>query len=865
MQFFFLRRCFLRNGRSGRGCLVLLAFAIASIASLQGRLAFAADAAKDPAVELVRAGKSSYSIVLEPSASPSEKHAAQELQTHLKACTGVELPIRTGKPDKDTPMIVLGRGPIAAGLGVTPSDESLGPQGCLLRTVPPHLVIAGTDRAGTLQGVRHFLERELGVRWFTPDVTKTPKHENIAIGKIDRIVRPGFEWREANYAWPGGDAEFRSRRGRNSGDGDRNHPLGEQYSFNGICHSYFGFISPDEFFDSHPEYFSEINGRRVRGETQLCLTNPDVLEIVTKRMLQRMKDNPHAKQHNFSQMDWYSYCECPQCRAMNEKYGAKGGTQFWFVSELAKRTAKVYPDKLIGTLAYMYTEEPPKGLVMHPNVAVWMCHMFPSCDSHSIEQCPLNADYKRRAEAWSKLCRHLYVWHYIINFAHYYEPFPNFRAIAADMRFYQGLGVEGVFAQAMGDYDGGGEFSLLRGYYITELLKNPQQDAETILREFLAAYYGPAADPIGRYIALLDDKVTRGNIHMHLYTNPAQGYLTDDVMSKAAVLFDEAEKAVAADPVRLDRVRVARMPLTYARLFPRNGYKVEDGNLLFRGPLGGMADAVGFVAQMKQHGFHAIREQGGDPSQLLMFAGLCNMPMQLVMIRNEHLQVDIAPLLGSRALRIVDRKTGRCVTACDHPKNLLFPFCGGEESRLGGAFGFVNGPMCQAAVVKKSDTSVVLEAKLDAGLTLRRTLTLAPDRPVVTVLAEFINARDKPQDVQTQSTLSLNLGDVHKTRVRFTDQEGRAVDEDMTEAIAGLREGKPFYRGRCPDGAWTLVGDNGLEVVQRFPKKSIGFTRLCIYPADLNELSVELSGPSTTLKPGETARLEHELEIRIKP
>ena len=842
----------------------MVVFAIASVTLFQQRQTFGADDVKSRSVELLREGKSPYCIVLEPTASPSEKYAAEELQTYFKSCAGVELPIVVGKPKKDVPMIVLGRGPIAAGLGVKPSDESLGPQGFLLRTAPPHVVIAGTGKAGTLYGMRDFLQRELGVRWFTPDVTNTPKRENISIEKIDRIVRPGFLWRNTSYTWPGGDAEFRSRRGMNSVAGDRNHRLGDQYSFDGRCHTYFRFVSPDEFFDSHPEYFSEINGRRVRTETQLCLTNPDVLEIVTKRMLQRMKDRPYDRQHNFSQMDWYSYCECPRCRAMNEKYGTKGGTQFWFVNELAKRTAKVFPDKLIGTLAYTYTEEPPKGMTMHPNVAVWLCHMFPCCDSHSIERCPINADYKRRAQAWSKTCSHLYVWHYIVNFAHYYEPFPNFCAMAADMRFYQDLGVEGIYAQAMSHRGGGGEFSLLRGYYITELLKNPQQDAKTILREFLAGYYGAAAEPIGRYIAMLDDKVEGDNIHMHLYTNPAQGYLTDEVMAKAAVMFDEAEKAVANDPVLLDRVRVARMPLGYAKLFPRNGCKIEEGKLVFQGILGGLVDALGFINQMKQHGFKTIREHSGDPNQLLLFAGLSSMPLPLVTIHNEHLQVEVVPFLGGRALRIIDRKTGRSITAYDNPRNLFFPFCGGEDSRISGSFGFLHGPMSQATVVISSDTSVTLESKLDSGFTLRRTLSLVPDRPALTILAEFINSGDKPREAQVQSHLSLDLGDVRTSRVRFTDQAGGTVDEDMAETIAGLREGKPFYRQHCPDGAWTFSGDKRLEVVQRFPTSSVGFTRLCAYPADLNELEVELSSPNLVVQPGEAARLEHKLEIHIR-
>ena len=35
---------------------------------------------------------------------------------------------------------------------------------------------------------------------------------------------------------------------------------------------------PIKYFDTHPEYFSEIGGERVK-DSQLCLTNPEVLQI----------------------------------------------------------------------------------------------------------------------------------------------------------------------------------------------------------------------------------------------------------------------------------------------------------------------------------------------------------------------------------------------------------------------------------------------------------------------------------------------------------------------------------------------------------------------------------------------------------
>ena len=615
--------------------------------------------AAEPTAYLAKDGATAYCIVLSPSAGPSEKTAAEELRAHFKACTGADLAIASDVPSAGTPMLVLGCGPAARSLGVDPKPEDLGEQGYVIRTVTPHLVIAGTPAAGTLCGVYDFIERHLGVRWYAPGVTKTPSVAALSLPEENRSVRPGFAWRHTSYAWPGGDDAFRARARENSGRGGPDNPYGVQYGFDGSAHSYFWYVSPGEFFATHPEYFSEIGGARQEFETQLCLTNPDVLDIVTERMLARMAEKPGMRQHNFSQMDYYNCCECERCNAVNKQYEIQGGAQFWFVNQLAKRTSKVYPDKLISTLAYMYTEEPPKGLVMHPNVAVWLCHMYPSCDSHAIATCPLNGEHKRRAIAWSRICSHVYMWHYIVDFAHYYNPFPNFRALAADLRFYHDIGVEGVYLQGMSAEGGGGEFSLLRPYYAMKMAWDPAQDAETVLRDFVEGYYGPASEPIWNYIALLNDKVESENIHMHLYTNPAQGYLTDDVLVRAMDLFDQAEQAVAQDEELLERVRVARMPLTYARLFPRNGYVIDAGKLTFQGPFPQMPEVRDFLQRMERHGFSTLREMFGEPQQLLLYAQVLPMPMDLATLHSTHLTVETAPFLGGRALRIIDNATGR--------------------------------------------------------------------------------------------------------------------------------------------------------------------------------------------------------------
>ncbi len=815
-----------------------------------------------PRFPIVTAGVSDHVIVVAEDASPSERTAANEVRDYFAQATGVELPIMHEIPEDGVPMIVVGMGPAAQSLGVEPDPADLGEQGFLVRAIPPHVVIAGTPGAGTMYGVHRFIETALGVRWIAPGETIVPQAADVGYPEdLDRVVQPDVLWRSTSYAWPGQDPAFRAPVARNAGNAGPAHPWGLEPAHDGRAHSYVWYGSPDEFFDTHPEYFSEIGGVRIREETQLCLTNPDVLDIVTERMLARMEARPGVRQHNFSQKDWYNYCQCEHCSAMNAQYGTAGGTQFWFVNELAKRTSQVYPDKLIGTLAYMYTEEPPQGMVMHPNVAVWLCHMYPSCDSHPIRTCEENADYKRRAEAWSQISDHLYMWHYIVDFMHYYNPFPNFFALADNLRFYKEIGVEGLYLQGMGHAGGGGEFSLLRPYFAMQLAWDSSQDPDRLIRNWLKDYHGAAWGPIHQWIHLLQDKVDSEHIHMHLYTNPAQGYLTEDVVVAGEALFDQAEALVANDPMLLARVQVARMPLKYARFFPRNGYRIEDGWLRWNDGMLTYSDVVDFVDQMQSNGFQTMRESQGAADTMTLLYLILGVDQEIRTIRNTHLEVDVVPGLAGRALRITHRGTGHCVTAYDRRAALFYPFNGGLEDRIGGVFEFF-GWVEPGAASQVTERGLTIKFTTFDGLEVNRRYELDESAPILRVTSSVRNPKSSAVETAMRQHFEADLGDLATTRVSFTARDGAVIDKDMTAILAGQREGEHYRDQATPAGEWTFSGSKGLQMTQRFPDADVDFTWLYAYPASLGELEIETWTHRRVLLPGETLTLAAEYEIR---
>ena len=164
-------------------------------------------------------GASPYRIVIAQSASPSEKHAAEELQTFLEQTTGARLPIVTDESPPQDREILLGDSTRLAALGIDLNLAALGDEGFLIRTAPPRLVIAGGSKRGTLYGVYAFLEDHLGCRWFTPTVSRIPNTPHLEIGPIEDRQVPALEYREAFFV-TARDGDWAARNRLNSANAE---------------------------------------------------------------------------------------------------------------------------------------------------------------------------------------------------------------------------------------------------------------------------------------------------------------------------------------------------------------------------------------------------------------------------------------------------------------------------------------------------------------------------------------------------------------------------------------------------------------------------------------------------------------------
>src|SRR5204863_199957 len=137
-----------------------------------------------------------------------------------------------------------------------------------------------------------------------------------------------------------------------------------------FVHTFNSILDPKKHFEQHPEYFSMVGGKRISEQTQLCLTNPDVLAIAIETVKGWIAKNPKANIFSVSQNDWYNPCECAACKAIDDAEGSHAGTLIRFVNAIAESIEKEHPEIAIDTLAYQYTRKPPKTVVPRANVIV---------------------------------------------------------------------------------------------------------------------------------------------------------------------------------------------------------------------------------------------------------------------------------------------------------------------------------------------------------------------------------------------------------------------------------------------------------------------------------------------------------------
>ena len=519
---------------------------------------------------LFRGGKSAYQIVVPTTASRSEQTAARELQSYVKQISGAELPV-TNLPKGKGPKIYVGYSlqvKQLVGKRMIPKDY----EGFTYRNIGPNVVIYGGSQRGTMYGVFRFLERELGVRWCTPKFTVVPKKDSWSFSKLCDSEKPSIQYRYSNY-YATEDPAWCAHNLENMKWGPLENDYGNLEAY-WNCHTMGQFISSGEYYKDHPEYFALKDGKRVSDYAQLCLSNPDVLRICKEKLEKVMKEQPLNRIYSLSQNDNCTYCQCDKCKAIEDKYGGHSGLIIWFVNQVADALKDEFPDKYIGTFAYQYTRKPPVGIQPRENVVIRLCNIE-CCFAHPMTAgCEQNKSFMRDFEGWSKIAPHMFIWDYVVNFHQYVAPFPNFGVLGPNIKAFRDNKAIGVFEEAA--YQGaGGEFADMKAWVLDKLMWNPEQNTDSLAKDFCYSFYGKAAPKIYEYYRLCQDLV-KPDTHFGIYFDEHDKIYTEDFIDKSMELMDDAEKAADTETIK-EHVDLVYLQVLYLRCMRDIPKAKEDG------------------------------------------------------------------------------------------------------------------------------------------------------------------------------------------------------------------------------------------------------------------------------------------------
>ena len=474
-----------------------------------------ADATVSETLDLVVDGVSEYVIVRGENAYISEVTAATELQSYLKQITGTEIPIVTDSAEATEKEIIVGKTNREADGEF--DREELGDEGFIIKTVGSKLYLVGGELRGTLYSVYSFLEEYLGCRYYTSTVEKIPETKTISIEPIEENKQiPVFtvrlsDWYPRNATWSAkqkiNDNTYVSL-GEEIGGGVT-YP-GQNHSGE-FVHSMQYFVNYYTYKDTHPEYFAVDKNGNIREEgqsTQVCLTNPDVLQLTIDGVKKLLEEKPSVNYISVSENDNHDTCQCANCLAVDEEEGSHAGTMLRFVNAVADAIKEEYPNVTIDALAYFATLDAPKITKPNDNVIVRIAPIE-QCIIHSTEECQewFVSEYTGKStyqtiKEWAEICENLFIWDYACSFGEITLPWPSLYPIKEDIRLYADSNVKGIFFQGRGDCPSG-EFGELRTYLLAKLFWNPymtDEEFEYHINDFLQGFYGEGWQYIRAYL-----------------------------------------------------------------------------------------------------------------------------------------------------------------------------------------------------------------------------------------------------------------------------------------------------------------------------------------------------------------------------
>ena len=180
----------------------------------------------------------------------------------------------------------------------------------------------------------------------------------------------------------------------------------------------------------------------------------------------------------------------------------------------------------------------------------------------------------RDLKGWAELAPHLFIWDYIVDYAQYIAPWPNFQVLGPNIKIFGDNKAIGIFEEAQYQ-SAGAEFDEMKAWTVNQLLWNPEQDVDSLVSIFIDNYYGEAATGIKDYYRLCQSLV-KPDVHFGIYIRENHEIYTDAFIQEAFAILDKARAAAETDEIR-ERVERVRMQPLYLHCMRHKAESMTDG------------------------------------------------------------------------------------------------------------------------------------------------------------------------------------------------------------------------------------------------------------------------------------------------
>jgi hypothetical protein len=467
---------------------------------------------------------SAYSV--ESGDSPPERFAAKELKRWIAELA------------KTPPALRFHLG--VKHLADFPDDrEFLGStDGFAVRRKGDDVYIVSPKERGVLYGVYAFLERNSDIVWARGDEPMEAvfsRTDEFAVKDADFRERPVFTlrgWWNCGPQYHAGTefwnarmrCNFQPASMRKPGVAERSRMCGFRVNPGG-GHNLHRFM-PESHFKEHPEYFCLVNGKRVSNvlKAQVCFSDFEGAKVFAAEAVKRVRELGYMPEdYAIKTEDNNAVCECPKCLADITLPDGKvvrrtdpnfRSTQFFrYLNAVMAEFRKELPTVRMDTFGYQFTAPVP-AVRVDDSVNVCFCPYVKN-DKYSILDRP-NAKWKDLTDRWCTTATTNLVWREYWGDAMDF-PRPLADVMVRDLRYIHGkYGVNRIYTETKPDCLTAGnakkpprdlretwDVSAMEFWVLTRLMWDPYQDVAALRAEYLKRAYRRAAEPVGRFYALI--------------------------------------------------------------------------------------------------------------------------------------------------------------------------------------------------------------------------------------------------------------------------------------------------------------------------------------------------------------------------